>query len=102
MCVCVCVCVTLINFRKGNASKKERNHVPQGCVWIAFMGEIGVNVFWNIKGEPDTLSIRRLALGMILSLGSSKTPSIQAQKGQSRMNWNQHLHIYVKSVSPHL
>jgi len=39
---------------------------------------------------------------MILSLGSSKTLSIQAQKGQLPMNWHQHLHVYVKTASPHL
>lgn len=71
------------------ASKKKREKkIPQGCIWVAFLGEIGVNMFWNIKGEPDTLSIRRLALAMILSLGSSKTLSIQAQKGQLPIGTN--------------
>ena len=53
-------------------------------------------MFGDIKRKPDTLSIRRLTLAVIYSLGfSSRTFSRLCQKGQLLMNWHQHLRGYL-------
>lgn len=72
--------------------KRQTNpHLARSYVWIAFCAEIGVNMFSDIKRKPDTLSIRRLTLAVILSLGFSRTFNRLCQKGQLPMNWHQHL-----------
>lgn len=70
---------------------RQNPHLAQSYVWIAFCAEIEVNMFSDIKRKPDTLSIRRLTLAVILSLGFSRTFNRLCQKGQLLMNWHQHL-----------
>lgn len=53
--------------------KTDKSFIAHGYVWIAFCAEIGVNMFSDIKRKPETLSIRRLTLAVILSLGCSRT-----------------------------
>ena len=50
--------------------KQAYPHLAPSYVWITFCGEIGVNMFSDIKRKPDTLSIRRLTLAVISSLRS--------------------------------
>lgn len=71
--------------------RQTNPHLAHSYVWIAFCAEIEVNMFSDIKRKPDTLSIRRLTLAVILSLGFSRTFNRLRQKGQLLMNWHQHL-----------
>lgn len=71
--------------------RQTNPHPADSYVWIAFCAGIGVNMFSDIKRKPDTLSIRRLTLAVILSLGFSRTFNRLCQKGQLPMNWHQHL-----------
>lgn len=71
--------------------RQTNPHLAHSYVWIAFCAEIEVNMFSDIKRKPDTLSIRRLTLAVILSLGFSRTFNRLCQKGQLLMNWHQHL-----------
>lgn len=71
--------------------RQTNPHLAHSYVWIAFCAVIEVNMFSDIKRKPDTLSIRRLTLAVILSLGFSRTFNSLCQKGQLRMNWHQHL-----------
>lgn len=89
---------TIMNASKGALNReflgrrRQTNpHLAHSYVWIAFCAEIEVNMFSDIKRKPDTLSIRRLTLAVILSLGFSRTFNRLCQKGQLLMNWHQHL-----------
>lgn len=55
---------------KSDKMKNKNIRLAQSYVWIPFLGKI--NTFGDIKGKPDTLSIRRLTLEVIYSLKTCK------------------------------
>lgn len=81
-------------FSKAQVRQNKSIHLAHSYVWIPFLGKI--NMFSDIKGKPDTLSIRRLTLAVISSLRLCEDFFVsQCQEGQSSMTWHRYLHVYL-------